>query len=70
MENTYGTGATITGVLTFIIVWIYALMSWGFLLGLVFGWIPALIAAFIAAVLWPVVAVLLGILALLILTHL
>ena len=39
----YMVGVWIVGVLSFICIWIYALASWGFLLGLMFGWIPALI---------------------------
>ncbi|MDO8468225.1 MAG: hypothetical protein Q7S29_00505 [Candidatus Peribacter sp.] len=47
--------AIIVGLLTFIGVWIYALFSWGFLIGLAIGWLPALIAAWVAGLLWPLV---------------
>ena len=39
---TYDIGFLIMGGLLFIVIWIYALASWGFLLGLMFGWIPAI----------------------------
>lgn len=52
----YWVGAVITGLLVFAGVWIYAIAQWGFLLGIMFGWIPAIIAAFIAGLLWPLLA--------------
>ena len=55
-ESNYWIWAFLTGVLVFVGVWIYAMSEWGFLLGIVFGWIPAIIAAFIAGLLWPLVA--------------
>ena len=53
----YPIGGFITGALVFIGVWIYALASWGFLVGMTIGWIPALISAVIAGFIWPVLAV-------------
>jgi hypothetical protein len=47
--------AILTGIVIFGGVWIYAISQWGFLLGLGFGWIPALIAAYIGGFLWPLV---------------
>jgi len=41
--------------LSFIAIWIYAILSWGLLLGLMFGWIPALIGGAILGLLWPLV---------------
>jgi hypothetical protein len=39
----YMVGVWIVGVLSFPAIWLYALISWGLLLGLMAGWIPALI---------------------------
>jgi hypothetical protein len=57
-SDTYLVGTWITGVIAFIVIWIYALASWGFLLGLMFGWIPALIGGAIIGLLWPLVVLL------------
>lgn len=53
--SNYMIGVWITGVLSFVAIWIYALASWGFLFGLMFGWIPALIGGAILGFLWPLV---------------
>lgn len=54
-SDTYWGGALIIGILVFVGVWIYAMTEWGFLMGIIFGWIPALIAGFIGGLLWPVI---------------
>jgi len=51
----YMIGVWIVGALSFIAIWIYSFASWGFLLGLMFGWIPALIGGAILGFLWPLV---------------
>ncbi len=51
----YMIGVWIVGVLSFIAIWIYSFASWGFLFGLMFGWIPALIGGTILGFLWPLV---------------
>lgn len=51
----YMVGVWIVGFLSFAGIWIYSLASWGLLLGLMFGWIPALIGGFILGWLWPLV---------------
>jgi hypothetical protein len=53
-EGNYMVGVWIVGVLSFIVIWIISLFSWG-LLGIVFGWIPALIGGVILGFLWPIV---------------
>ena len=53
--SNYMIGVWITGVISFIIIWLYALASWGFLIGLMAGWIPALIVGVILGFLWPLV---------------
>ena len=55
MNNGYMVGVWIVGVLSFIVIWLYALVSWGFLIGLMIGWVPALIGGFILGWLWPLV---------------
>ena len=52
----YFGGVIIAGIIVFIGVWIYAISEWGFLLGLIFGWIPAIIAGVIGGFLWPLIA--------------
>ena len=53
--------AALSGPATFVAAWIYCAVIYGFLLGLFFGWIPALILALVVAVmtiyLWPFVVV-------------
>jgi hypothetical protein len=58
--NFYTIGAWITGIISFLAIWIYAFASWGLLLGLMFGWIPALIGGVILGFLWPLVVVVVG----------
>jgi len=54
-SDTYWLGAIITGIIFFIGLWVYAMTTWGLLLGLLIGWIPAVIGAALAALLWPVI---------------
>lgn len=65
----YRVGFFITAVLTFLGCWIYAIASWGFLLGVGLGWIPSFFIAIIAGFIWPLFALILvlGVIALLIL---
>ena len=55
--------AALTGPATFLAVWIYCAITYGFLLGFGLGWIPALILALLVAVatifLWPLAALVL-----------
>ena len=46
--------APIVAFITFWAIWISTFFIWGFLGGLTIGWLPALIGAGIAALLWPV----------------
>ncbi len=55
----YWIGFWITGIITFIGSWIYAIAHYGFFLGVGLGWLPSLIITLIAGLLWPLVAVLL-----------
>jgi len=64
-DNSYAVGAGIVGVLvgivTFFGCWIYAIDTYGWFLGLAFGWIPSAIIAFIvgalAGALWPLLLI-------------
>ena len=58
MEDWYGVGAWITGMVTFFGIWIYCSLVYGFL-GFALGWIPATIVSGIIAFLWPLVLLLL-----------
>jgi hypothetical protein len=60
-DRTYEIGFRITAVITFIAAWIYCIVTYGFLLGVGLGWLPAIITAIVAGALWP----LLGLIALL-----
>lgn len=55
-DESYMVGATIVGVPVFIGAWIYFTMSYGFL-GFCLGWFPAYFAALILGLLWPLIAV-------------
>lgn len=52
----YFGGAILTGIIAFIGIWIYAISEWGILIGLMVGWLPAGIGAFILGAIWPLVA--------------
>lgn len=65
-ETVYATGFAITGFLVFIGTWIYCMATYGFLLGFGLGWLPALILAYICGALWPLVALVVAALALMI----
>ncbi len=43
----------IVWVLSFAGFWIYAISEYGFMLGVSLGWLPAAIAATVAAIVWP-----------------
>lgn len=61
----YEDGRAITFVVVFIGCYIYAIASYGFLFGVGLGWLPSVIIAGIAAVLWPLAAILIAMLVLL-----
>ena len=60
----YGTGYWITWAITFVGCWIYAIASYGFLLGVGLGWLPYAIVATLVSFLWPLIATGIAILAL------
>jgi hypothetical protein len=57
-KNYYLIGFWTTSVIAFIVCWIYAIASWGFLLGVGLGWIPSLFISLIAGFIWPLLALL------------
>lgn len=60
MKLSYSATSYITGFISFVVVWVYAISQWGFLIGITLGWIPAMITAFLAGLLWPLALFLLG----------
>ena len=54
MKTVYFLGVFLFGIISFVSIWIYSMTTWGLLLGLIFGWIPALIGGFIIGYLWPI----------------
>jgi hypothetical protein len=55
VDEDYAKGAYIVGGIVFVLAWIYAIITYGFFLGLGLGWIPAAFIGFIAGILWPLV---------------
>ena len=55
MDQGYGEVAVATGAIAFFISYIYCIAEYGFLLGVGLGWLPSLIVAFVAGVLWPLI---------------
>lgn len=53
-DSGYWVGYVITWVITFIGCWIYAIVSYGFLLGVGLGWLPSAIVATLLSFLWPI----------------
>jgi len=51
----YGWGFVITGSIVFVGSYIYCITTYGFLFGVGLGWLPSLIVAFLAALLWPLI---------------
>lgn len=57
-DDVYHLGFSITAFIVFIGSWIYCIATYGFLLGVGLGWLPSIIVAVIAGVLWPLIALL------------
>lgn len=53
----YALGAVWTGFIVFVGTWIWCISEYGFLLGVGLGWLPSAIVAFLAAWLWPLIAI-------------
>ena len=52
-----GIGALV-GFAIFLVCWIYCIATFGFLIGVGFGWFPSAIVGLIAYKLWPLLALL------------
>jgi hypothetical protein len=59
----YFDGAPVAFWLASIATWIYCTVNYGFLLGFGLGWLPAIIIGVVAAALWPLVVLLIAVLA-------
>jgi hypothetical protein len=57
MSDGYWLGYFITWAVTFIGCWIYAIVAYGFLLGVGLGWLPSAIVATIISFLWPLLVI-------------
>lgn len=56
MDQAYRIGAVITGLITFLVAYVYCMAEYGLLLGVGFGWVPSIIVAVVAAFAWPLIA--------------
>lgn len=56
-EEDYELGVKITSWIVFIGSWIYCIAEYGFLFGVGLGWLPSLIVAVIAGLLWPLICI-------------
>lgn len=59
-EEAYALGFKITAALVFIGSYIYCIAAYGFLLGVGLGWLPSLIVAFVAGLLWPLILIIIA----------
>lgn len=53
----YYMGFLITAVIVFIISYIYCIATYGYLLGVGLGWLPSIIVAVIAGIVWPIILI-------------
>ena len=59
LGDLYFKGRFISGIIIFVVSWIYAVIHYGLFIGIGLGWIPSLVIAFIGSFIWPLLAVLL-----------
>lgn len=57
LMDVYSLGVVIVGVIVFIGAWIYCIFTYGFLLGVGLGWLPAMITGGLAGIFWPILAI-------------
>ena len=55
MKDVYSLVGMLVGGVTFAVIWMLTFLEWGLLVGIMFGWIPALIAGVLAGLAWPVI---------------
>ena len=53
----------IIGFVSFAIAWVYAILTYGFFLGVGLGWIPALAIGFVCGLLWPIAVIVIAVVA-------
>lgn len=58
--NPYMILGAIVGIPVFLGCWIYCVAEYGFMLGVLFGWMPSAIVGWLAAALWPLFALVLA----------
>lgn len=56
MSNGYALGFWLVGATVFLLTWAYCALTYGFLFGFGFGWVPSLIVGGVAGLAWPLVA--------------
>lgn len=67
MSDRYIEIGIVFAVLAGLVTWILAIASWGFLVGVGFGWIPSVVVGLLVLFIWPLVAATIGAAALLVL---
>jgi hypothetical protein len=53
VKNFYFIPVMVVGGLSFLAIWLYALIEWGILFGFLFGWLPAAIGGAALGFFWP-----------------
>lgn len=56
-DDIYKIGYVITAFIVFVGTWIWCISEYGFLFGVGLGWLPSAIVAFLAGLLWPLIAI-------------
>ncbi len=59
MDLDYEKITTLVATIVFVGSWIYCVSAYGYLFGVGLGWLPSLIVAGLAALLWPLILLLL-----------
>jgi hypothetical protein len=59
-EDPYAIGKVVSGGLAFILGYLYCISQYSFLFGFGLGWIPSLIIAYVAVLVWPLFEAFLG----------
>lgn len=54
MRELYSIPAVIVGGLSFLAIWLYAVLDRGIFIGLLFGWMPAAIGGLVLGAIWPI----------------
>jgi hypothetical protein len=57
LKTFYLGGCVVFGLILFLGAWIYCIAAYGFLIGVILGWIAASIFALVLCWFWPLVAI-------------